>query len=126
MSVKENEETGLSILLHRDDGFDEGFDPPHHSFYDYRDEIMNVIKLMGVVALMSRLGACGTFSSRKITDNAIRIRGYNVKTHCDEISHVYSGVQYDLCILHSERKPSEPKLQMDTLWLVSVDFSFSR
>ena len=86
---------------------------------------MKVIKLFGVLSVVASLGACGTFSSRDISNNAVKIRDYNVKTHCDEISHVYSGIQYDLCILDSDRGATPAKIQMDPLWVTSIDFVFS-
>jgi uncharacterized protein YceK len=86
---------------------------------------MSVIKFASVLFLASSLSGCGTFSSRDITDNTVRIRDYHVKTHCDEISHVYSGIQYDLCILDSDRGAAPAKVQIDPLWLTSVDFVFS-
>lgn len=86
---------------------------------------MKVIKLLGVLSVAASLGACGTFSSRDISNNAIEVRDYNVKTHCDEISHVYSGIQYDLCILDSDRGAAPTTLQIDPLWVTSIDFVFS-
>jgi len=86
---------------------------------------MSVIKCVSVLFLVSSLSACGTLSSRDLTDNSVKIRDYHVETHCDEISHIYSGIQYDLCILDSERGAAPAKLQMDPLWLTSIDFVFS-
>jgi uncharacterized protein YceK len=76
-------------------------------------------------ALILLLCSCGTIKSLNTDKNEIAIHDSRVKTHCTEISRIYSGVQYDLCLLDSETKDGPPQLRLDPLWLTSVDILFS-
>lgn len=60
-----------------------------------------------------------------VTDNTVEIKHYYGTTKCDEISYIYSGVRYDLCVLHSKRKNVPIKFQLDPLWVTSIDLLFS-
>ena len=60
-----------------------------------------------------------------VNENKVEIRQYHGVTKCDEISRIYSGVRYDLCILHSDRKKAPIKFQLDPLWLTSIDVLLS-
>jgi len=78
-----------------------------------------------VAAAVMTLSACGTLNSLDNTQNTVDIHHSQVTTQCEEISRVYSGVQYDLCLLNSKKKSSPAKLQLDPLWITSVDVLFS-
>lgn len=71
------------------------------------------------------LSSCGTIKSLDTTDNIVYVYHSQVITNCEEISRVYSGVQYDWCLMDSERKNSRPKFQVDPLWINSIDMLFS-
>ena len=71
------------------------------------------------------LSSCGTIRSFDIEDNKVEITHRQGKTKCDEISYIYSGVRYDLCLLHSEKKKVPFKFQIDPLWLLSIDVLLS-
>lgn len=78
-----------------------------------------------ILISVSLLCSCGTIKSLNTSDNEVEINHYLVKTNCEEISHIYSGVQYDLCLLNSERKSVPSRFQLGPLWLTSVDILLS-
>lgn len=61
------------------------------------------------------LSGCGTLNTLFRTDQAV---GHNLrasKTYCDSIPRVYSGISYDLCVMHGPsnvggRDPAAPAL----------------
>jgi uncharacterized protein YceK len=77
--------------------------------------------------VVHRLDITRTIKTLYVEENKVDIKHPLVKTNCDEIYHVYSGVQYNLCLLHSERKtPHKLHVNLfDRVWLASVDIIFS-
>jgi len=71
------------------------------------------------------LSSCGTMKSVGTADNSVDMRHAQVKTNCEEVSRVYSGVQYDWCLFDSKRKNTPATLQLDPLWVNSIDLFFS-
>lgn len=86
---------------------------------------LEIIKLLTVLLSALLLVSCGTIKSMDINENKVGITHYYGTTKCDEISRVYSGVRYDLCILHSDRKNVPLKFQLDPLWVTSIDVVLS-
>lgn len=84
-----------------------------------------MINKLLIFLTITLLCSCGTVKSLNTSDNEVEIHHYLVKTNCEEISHIYSGVQYDLCLLNSERKNVPPRFQLDPLWLTSIDILLS-
>lgn len=71
------------------------------------------------------LSACGTIKSLDQNNNRVEIKHEQGVTKCETLSRVYSGVHYDLCLLHSKRKKAPLKIQLDPLWLTSIDIVLS-
>jgi uncharacterized protein YceK len=71
------------------------------------------------------LSSCGTIKSLRNDDQKVEIKHRHGRTKCDEISFVYSGVRYDLCLLHSDQKRAELQFQLDPLWLLTADLLLS-
>ncbi|MHC8346938.1 YceK/YidQ family lipoprotein [Pseudomonas sp. RT6P73] len=72
-----------------------------------------------LVALGLLLSGCGTINTVFRSDE---VAGHNLKergTNCDSIPRVYSGVFYDLCILHAP--PDVGKKFSVTLGLIPVE-----
>lgn len=62
--------------------------------------MINIRRLL-LVALGLLLSGCGTINTVFRSDE---VAGHNLKerkTYCDSIPRVYSGVFYDLCVLHA-------------------------
>lgn len=51
------------------------------------------------------LQACGTIKSTQSIENRIAIKNGSNASYCEELPHVYSGVGYNLCVLHSKPNP---------------------
>lgn len=71
------------------------------------------------------LSSCGTIKSLDNNNNKVYISHPLVVTNCNEISRIYSGLQYDWCLFDSERKNTPPKVMLDPLWLNSIDIILS-
>ena len=83
-------------------------------------------KALMVMGLLFLVSACGTFKSFNNTDNGkVRINSSLVNSKCDEISYLYSGVQYDFCLLHASRRNTGGHIKFDSVWFVWPDFLFS-
>jgi len=83
-------------------------------------------KVLMVMALLFLVSACGTFKSFSNNDNGkVRINSSLVNSKCDEISYLYSGVQYDFCLLHASRRNTGGHIKFDSVWFVWPDFLFS-
>ena len=84
------------------------------------------MKISVLVILMTFcLSSCGTIKSFDNENNKVQITHRQGTTKCDEISYIYSGVRYDLCLLHSDKKKAPFKFQLDPLWLLSIDVVLS-
>ncbi len=82
-------------------------------------------QVLGLLTSAFLLSSCGTVKSLDSTDNNVSIYHSQVKTNCEEISRIYSGVQYDWCLLDSERKNKPTQFQLDPLWVNTIDMVFS-
>lgn len=71
---------------------------------DHRAITMKITAAMGIAALL--VGGCGTVNSviRKDGDTARELR--LIKTYCQSIPRVYSGVAFDFCALHAAPDPT--------------------
>ncbi len=89
-------------------------------------KISVISKALTVMVLLFLVSACGTFKSFSNNDNGkVRINSSLVNSKCDEISYLYSGVQYDFCLLHATRRNTGGHIKFDSVWFVWPDFLFS-
>ncbi|WP_426135507.1 YceK/YidQ family lipoprotein [Pseudomonas sp. PWP3-1b2] len=65
---------------------------------------MKVTKMAGLLGLMGGfllMGGCGTVTTVFRGDNATVQSLKAKKTYCQSVPRVYSGLAYDLCVLHA-------------------------
>lgn len=73
---------------------------------------MNYLKylwLAGVsllVAVVLSLSGCGTINTVFYEDKSITSSLQKKKTNCDTLPRFYSGISYDLCVLHGPPEPN--------------------
>ena len=81
---------------------------------------MKIFRCSVLILFVLLCSSCGTIKSLNHDNGEVEIKHSMVKTNCDKISQIYSGVRYDMCLLDSERKSSPPYI-IDPLWLTSID-----
>ena len=62
-----------------------------------RTPILRLLVLLGISLLM---GGCGTTTTVLRGDDVTVLNLKRKKTYCNSVPRVYSGVVYDLCVLH--------------------------
>jgi uncharacterized protein YceK len=65
--------------------------------------VKGVTKSFVVALLAILMSGCGTFTTLTQDDRTISRTLIKGNTHCTEISRVYSGAAYDICILNSHQ-----------------------
>ncbi|AZE52655.1 hypothetical protein C4K03_0469 [Pseudomonas synxantha] len=59
-----------------------------------------VVRLLVLLGLALLMGGCGTVTTVFRGDDVIVRDLKGKKTYCQSVSRIYSGVAYDLCVLH--------------------------
>ena len=72
------------------------------------------MKLLSAAVVLLSLSACGSMTTLTRTDKEISSDLNRQKTYCSEVTRVYSGVGYDLCVLNARSNivPIEDQLML--------------
>ncbi|GAA3919316.1 YceK/YidQ family lipoprotein [Litoribacillus peritrichatus] len=79
---------------------------------------------VGLMFLVLLLSGCGTVNTVFRDEYVVHVNMKEVKTKCSSISRIYSGVSYDLCLLHAEPS-SSPLILSAPVPFVLVDIALS-
>lgn len=77
---------------------------------------------LGVIVFLFSLGGCATVETISSSKRGVKIDG----TYCEEIQHVMSGTNYNICKMYGEPKDTDgihTRQNLEWLWLDSI-FSF--
>ncbi len=69
-----------------------------------------------MVAVLFIIGGCGTVTT-VLRDDSVTLRELRAaKTYCQSVPRVYSGVAYDLCVLHAPPRSAGGLSLNDVPW----------
>ncbi|PFG21820.1 uncharacterized protein YceK [Pseudomonas lurida] len=88
---------------------------------------MNPTKNLLLAAIVLSTAGCGTINTVFREDAVASQNLKDLRSHCENVPRVYSGVVYDFCLLNGEPNPrkSLKDQEIATLPFVFIDFSLS-
>lgn len=72
---------------------------------------------------LALLSGCGTVTTLSLTDREIQKEMVRIKSDCESIPRVYSGVAYDFCFMASHRASGGRPIRF--IWTSPGDIPFS-
>ena len=74
------------------------------------------VSLMALLGITSVMAGCGTVNTA-IRGDSVAVRELKAKkTYCQSVPRVYSGVSYDLCVLHAPPRSAGGLSLNDVPW----------
>ncbi|WP_236410617.1 YceK/YidQ family lipoprotein [Pseudomonas syringae] len=82
------------------------------------------VSLMALLGITSVMAGCGTVNTA-IRGDSVAVRELKAKkTYCQSVPRIYSGVAYDLCVLHAPPQSGSGLSLNDIPWPF-LDLAFS-
>ncbi len=88
---------------------------------------MNPTKTLLLAAIVLSTTACGTIDTVFREDAVASQKLKNLRSHCESVPRIYSGVVYDFCSLNGEPNTNKSLENSQINWVpwIAVDFALS-